>query len=69
MLQKQRLGKIPKRAASSLMSCDLHSAPQTIAKFKCQKKSNLKEKKPPRGTQVQELFPSVPQRLIHQGTT
>lgn len=28
---------MPKRAASSLMSCDLHPAPQTIAKFKCQK--------------------------------
>ena len=35
--QKQHLGKMPKRAASSLMSCDLHPAPQTIAKFKCQK--------------------------------
>lgn len=45
MLQKQRLGKIPKRAASSLMSCDLHSAPQTIAKFKCQKKIEFKRKK------------------------
>lgn len=54
MLQKQHLGEMPKRAASSLMSCDLHPAPQTIAKFKCQKieLKNTHKKKPPRGTQV-----------------
>ena len=38
-------GKYPKIAAFSLISLNLHPAPQTIAKFKCQKKKKKQKQK------------------------